>query len=176
MELQLLKQFLALSTNVVEDTEVEENSTVITEESDKERLEEIRDELKELANEAFGLVSGTPVEGRAKGYWYASILTAIDDDNEFMGGSSHSLQDSIDGMSEESHAEMGDRMDSAYEDLENNVGLSTEQVEELISQVESLGVSRGTEKFLEANPEFTERFNRITSILAQYDITKIHRR
>lgn len=79
--------------------------TVLREEDAHEvaaELEEIKDQIKALTYEAMELV---PREGayaaRARSYWFPHILQALDSDNEFMGGSMHSMQDTIDEISEE---------------------------------------------------------------------------
>ena len=63
---------------------------------DVERLLEIKDEIGDLVEEAFRLVPSAD-RPRAKSYWYAQIIMALDDDHEFLGSGSHTLQDTIDG-------------------------------------------------------------------------------
>jgi hypothetical protein len=76
---------------------VEDDAAMIADE-----LSEIKEQIKQLTYEAMDLV---PREGayaaRARSYWFAHILTALDDESEFMGGSMHSMQDTIDEIAEE---------------------------------------------------------------------------
>ena len=51
------------------------------------RLYEIKEEIKALVHEAYELVEGTPEEGRAKAYWYAQIVMALDNEHGYMGRS-----------------------------------------------------------------------------------------
>jgi hypothetical protein len=62
------------------------------------RLEEIVYEMKELLGEAWDLVQGTPEEGRAKGYWYAHILMALDDDHGYMGRSTATMKSAAEAL------------------------------------------------------------------------------
>jgi len=68
---------------------------------DIERLQEIHDELRELVDEAFGLLSGTAQEDRAKAYWYANIRMALDDDHMWMGSHNCTLQNCIESFTDE---------------------------------------------------------------------------
>lgn len=59
-------------------------------------LTEIKEQIKDLAHDALELLDGHPgTRDRAYGYWYAHILGALDKDNEFLGGSFMTMQDSI---------------------------------------------------------------------------------
>lgn len=68
--------------------------------NDVARLQEIKDEIKNLMEESRSILQDAPshVWERAKGYWYAHILTALDDDSEFLGGSMCYMQDTIDSL------------------------------------------------------------------------------
>ena len=69
----------------------------------EERIDALGDRLeqiKELTEEAYELVRGTPVERSAHSYWRPHILGALDKDNEYMGGSMTTMQDSIDELRE----------------------------------------------------------------------------
>lgn len=90
------------------------NESVLREGDNEEiayELEEIKEQIKGLVYEAFELI---PRDGmyasRARSYWYAHILTALDDESEFMGGSMHSMQDTIDEIrsGDEDDDEFGD--------------------------------------------------------------------
>jgi len=49
-------------------------------------LEEIRDQIKDLAQQALELVRGTPEAERSRVYWYGHVMSAMDD-QEYPGGS-----------------------------------------------------------------------------------------
>ena len=64
----------------------------------KYRFEEIIGEIKELLEEAIDLVPEDTRRLRAEAYWYSAIVTNLDDDHGFMGGSMHSMQDTFDEL------------------------------------------------------------------------------
>ena len=64
----------------------------------KYRFEEIIGEIKELLEEAIDLVPDDERRSRAEAYWYGAIVTNLDDDHSFMGGSMHSMQDTFDEL------------------------------------------------------------------------------
>ena len=64
----------------------------------KYRFEEIIGEIKELLEEAIDLVPEDIRRSRAEAYWYSAIVTNLDDDHSFMGGSMHSMQDTFDEL------------------------------------------------------------------------------
>ena len=76
-----------------------------------ERLEEIKDEIKELMEEAMGIVqeesNGGIVFDRAKAYWNAHIIMALDEDHVYLGGCGHTFQDTIDELSGETREDEG---------------------------------------------------------------------
>ena len=60
------------------------------------RLEDIQTKISEHVYEARSLLEGTGITlQRAERYWIAQILTALDNDDEYVGGSMFTLQDSI---------------------------------------------------------------------------------
>jgi len=66
------------------------------------RMEEIKDEMKELLDEAQDIVKdffnrGTSYE-RAKAYWIAHIRVDLDKDNEYLSGSMCNMEDTINEM------------------------------------------------------------------------------
>jgi len=62
---------------------------------DPSRFAEIMKEIKQLADEAFDMLDYAQ-QDRAKGYWYASIVTAVDDDSSYSGqGPMVKMQDSL---------------------------------------------------------------------------------
>ena len=66
-------------------------------------LQELLEEIKEKVEYAFELVaqvSPEDVTARAKAYWYAQILTTLDEDSQWLGGSMCTLQDTINELSE----------------------------------------------------------------------------
>lgn len=85
---QILKAINADTIN--EEEEVEE--------ADVNRLEEIKDEIKELVAEAEDIIRGSYEYRAAKSYWIAHILTALDNESEYMGKSMTAMQDTIDNL------------------------------------------------------------------------------
>ena len=69
--------------------------------NNRERFEEIKYEIKDLLEEALELIPGSDGDGVGS-YWYAQILTAIDNDHDFLGGCSYSMQDTLDDWQSES--------------------------------------------------------------------------
>ena len=69
---------------------------------DLERLEEIRDEMKELLNEAARILrkGDDAAYERARVYWLAHIRTALDKEHDYLGGSMITMQDTIDELAE----------------------------------------------------------------------------
>ena len=62
-----------------------------------ERILEIKEEIIDLVQEAMDLMryEGTDTEReRARGYWYAHIRLALDEDSGFMGRSMCTMEDS----------------------------------------------------------------------------------
>jgi hypothetical protein len=71
---------------------------------DVERLNEIKEEIKELLSEAHGIVRCSEdymALRRAESYWYAHIRIALDDESEFVGRSMVSMQSTIDELTVE---------------------------------------------------------------------------
>jgi len=66
-----------------------------------ERLNEIKEEIKGLVSEVQDMISdeGTIFQ-RAKSYWIAHILTSLDKDHMYMGGSMVTMEDTINELSE----------------------------------------------------------------------------
>jgi hypothetical protein len=73
--------------------------------SNKLRFEEIKDQIKELLDEAIDLVPDGGVKERAQSYWYSHITTALDDDHEYMGGSMCTMEDTLNEFDEEEYDE-----------------------------------------------------------------------
>lgn len=72
----------------------------------KYRFEEIIGEIKELLEEAIDLVPDDERRSRAEAYWYGSIVSNLDDDHSFMGGSMHSMQDTFEELDLDDDEEM----------------------------------------------------------------------
>lgn len=69
--------------------------------SNKLRFEEIIGEIKVLIEEGLNLVPSGGVKERARSYWYSQIVTALDDDHEYMGGSMCTMEDTLNEFDEE---------------------------------------------------------------------------
>lgn len=67
-----------------------------------EALEAIKAAIKELAKAALDLTEeASRLEGqRARGYWYAHIVGALDDQHGYCGGSMMTMQSSADSLRE----------------------------------------------------------------------------
>jgi hypothetical protein len=66
-----------------------------------DRLHEIKEEIKSLANEALSLVrrSGNRLEyDRSKCYWHPHVVMAVTNDHDYIGGSMASLEDVINAL------------------------------------------------------------------------------
>lgn len=66
---------------------------------DVQRLEDIAFELRELLDEAVGILP-YDMEQRARRYWYAHARMAIDDDHAYLGTHGNTLADAIDAVRE----------------------------------------------------------------------------
>jgi hypothetical protein len=67
-----------------------------------ERLDEIRQEIKVLVEEASDLLQELPnqmIWERARCYWYKRILGALDEDNEYLGGSGWTMKQTTEEVS-----------------------------------------------------------------------------
>ena len=69
--------------------------------SDIDRLVEIKEEIKELINEARDIFARTKASGRFEGYPYAHIIGALDKDHGYLGGSFITFQECIDEIENE---------------------------------------------------------------------------
>ena len=74
----------------------------------KYRFEEIKEQFKELLEEAIDLVPHH-ARARAESYWYAHISTSLDNDHDYMGGSMCSMQDTLEQFYEEEEDEEEDQ-------------------------------------------------------------------
>jgi hypothetical protein len=65
------------------------------------RLQDIKDEIKELVYEAQDLIPRDTIEfSRAKSYWLPHILMALDKDHDYLGGSMFTMQETVDDLNE----------------------------------------------------------------------------
>lgn len=72
--------------------------------SDKQRFEEIIEEMQALLDEAIDLVPEHLIP-RVKSYWYAHILTNITNDHGFMSNSMCSMQDTLEELEDQDEFE-----------------------------------------------------------------------
>lgn len=79
--------------DAVEDIEPDESNI-------SEQLRDIKETMKFLADTALELIPAGISKERAKAYWYAQIVTALDEDNCFMGKSGCQMQDTINELEE----------------------------------------------------------------------------
>lgn len=75
-----------------------------------ERLREIQEEILDLLEEAAEEVRGTSEQQSARAYWYAHIKTALLNEHEYLGGSMHTLEDSIKALDEDECESCGDEL------------------------------------------------------------------
>ena len=115
-----IKQFLdafgkeveALEESVMGHVEYETDDGMLMENMDADELEGIKEEIKELVYQAMDLVDSSE-KPAARSYWFAHILTALDGESEFMGGSMQTMQDTIDAMRERTAEEEPEGFDDA---------------------------------------------------------------
>lgn len=70
-----------------------------------ERLQEIREHMLELLEEAKNIIPEGMAKERAKCYWYAHIKTAILKEHEYLGGSMITMEETIEEILEEGEKE-----------------------------------------------------------------------
>lgn len=70
-----------------------------------ERLQEIREQMLELLEEAKNIIPEGMAKERAKCYWYAHIKTAILKEHEYLGGSMVTMEETIEEIFEEGEKE-----------------------------------------------------------------------
>ncbi len=76
-----------------------------------ERLEEIKEQMLELLDEAKDLIPEGITKERARCYWYAHIKTALLKEHEYLGGSLVTLDDTINELSEDEEDEYDEAND-----------------------------------------------------------------
>lgn len=62
------------------------------------RIGEIIEEIKELVDEAYKTIPPGRERERAKGYWRAHILMALDNDHDYLGKETCTMKDSADSL------------------------------------------------------------------------------
>jgi len=72
-----------------------------------DELLEIKDEMRTLADKALRLVRENDKYEyeRAKAYWYANIIMALDDDHDYLGRNMSTLQDAIEALEKNDDSE-----------------------------------------------------------------------
>ena len=65
-------------------------------------LAEIKGKMLELLEEARQAVSGTCECNAAESYWVSHIRMALDNEHQYLGGSMHTMQDTIDELEDSS--------------------------------------------------------------------------
>jgi hypothetical protein len=74
--------------------------------ADVERLKNIKDQIKDLANEALNILDTNSTEyNKAYSYWYPHILIELDKENSWLAGSMCNLEDTINEVAEKSNEE-----------------------------------------------------------------------
>lgn len=87
----------------------------------RQRLIEIKDEIKTLLEEAKQIIryksSNSITWERARSYWYAHIMMALDKEHDYLGGSMFTMEDTINELEEvdEDDEEFSDE-DQAFAD------------------------------------------------------------
>jgi len=77
---------------------------------DIERLEAIKEQIKELVEEAEGIVQGAGgnIYNRAKSYWIPELLVALDKEHGYCAGCMCTMENTISEMRKEQHEEDDD--------------------------------------------------------------------
>lgn len=63
------------------------------------RFEQIMYEIRDLAEEAFEILPDS-LRDDAESHWYSSIITAINNNHDFLGGCSTTMEDSLENLEE----------------------------------------------------------------------------
>lgn len=90
-----------------------EQNDIDDEDNQTADLSEIKEKIRELADMALRIVRNSKDATeyqRAKSYWYASIVMALDDNHDYLGKNMFTLEDSIEAL---------DYMESCDDDAEN---------------------------------------------------------
>ena len=81
--------------------------------SEKNRFKDIIEEIKALAKEAIHLVPPDERD-RARSYWYAHIVTSLNEDHEYAAGIVCSMQNTLDEWEDESYCHTDSSIDGVY--------------------------------------------------------------
>ena len=73
----------------------------------QQRFAFIIQQIDNLMEEAINILPENLVE-TSKAHWYANIMCALNDDNEFIGGNPNHMQDTLEEWIEESEVTMDD--------------------------------------------------------------------
>lgn len=95
---------------VLTESVLERDEGVLYDDDEIDQLEMVKEQMEELAYEVFESLDGITKE-RAKAYWFPQILQALGVESEFLGGSQHSMQDSIDELREQRGSEDDDGLE-----------------------------------------------------------------
>jgi hypothetical protein len=66
-----------------------------------ERMQEIKDEIKQLVSEAEDIMrehASRHARNAAESYWLGHVLTALDDESRYVGKSMFTMQDTINSL------------------------------------------------------------------------------
>ena len=78
---------------------VEEEISLNEDYDDKaEQLQYVQEEMLDLLDQAEHIMSGTSDEAAANAYWIPHIKTALTNSHEYLGGSMHTMEDSINAL------------------------------------------------------------------------------
>ena len=71
-------------------------------EEDAAALEELKEDIKRQMYDAWDIVQAYngAIAARARSYWFAQIISILDDDHDWIGGSMCRMQDTIDEIRE----------------------------------------------------------------------------
>ena len=97
----------------------EDIKKIMADEESVERMEEIRDEMMGLLEEARELVQGTEAEDQFESYTAPHIIMALTKDHEFVG-SNYNFDDAIEDMQEVEQEEI-DKDAEEVEEVEEEV-------------------------------------------------------
>lgn len=87
---------------------------------DVERLKEIKDQMKELVEEARNILRVSDdkmIWERAKSYWIPELYMALDKDQDYLGGCMVTMEDTIEALDDDENV-VGEFDDEDYEEDE----------------------------------------------------------
>ena len=130
---------------------IEEDEVELTEQADLDRLLDIKHEIKDLNQEAIRIVknSGNDMAyQRARSYWYAHISMALDDEHQYVGSSTTSIEDTynelrggpederLSGAADELNRliDSGVSLDDAVAQVVNDYGVERDELDAYMNQ------------------------------------------